>query len=88
MTRYKVLRKHETPKAPETVSVGGRVLGGYELVGEYDGNDAKGAVKAAILAMPADKQKAAASETFAATPAGSWREVSPKVETTTVVSFA
>lgn len=88
MTTYLVLRKHDTPKAIENGASSVRVLGGYELVGQFDAHDAKGAVKQAILAMTADEQKAAASETFAATPAASWREVSPKVETTTVVSFA
>ncbi len=87
MTKYNVFRKRDLLDQP----VGGPATStpnGYELIGEYDGHDAKSAVKAAILEMPADKQKAATSETFAATPSASWREVSPKVETTTVVSFA
>lgn len=88
MTTYVVFRKHTTPKVPENGSAGVRVIGGYERIGEYDGNDAKGAIKAAILAMnPADQAKAA-TETFGTSPAAYWREESPKVETTTVVSFA
>lgn len=88
MTKYVIFRKHNTPKTPENGSAGVRVIGGYERIGEHDGNDAKGAIKAAVLAMnPADQAKAA-TETFAAAPIAYWREESPKVETTTVVSFA
>jgi len=81
MTKYRVFKN-------VTELVSGVSSGEWSEIGDYTANDAKGAVKAAVLAMPADQQAKAGSETFAATPAGSWHEVSPKVDTTTVVSFA
>ena len=88
MTTYVIFRKHNTPKVPENGSAGVRVLGGYERVGECDGNTPKAAIKAAVLAMTPELQTKAGTETFGATPAGSWYEHSPNVTTETKVSFA
>jgi len=62
--------------------------GEWSEVGEYDGADHKAAVRAAIHAMPADRQAKASEETFGATPVSKWHEVSPNVTTETKVSFA
>jgi len=62
--------------------------GEWSEVGTYDGNTHEAAVRAAIHAMPADRQAKASEETFAATPVSKWHEVSPNVTTETKVSFA
>jgi hypothetical protein len=59
----------------------------WEELGEHEGNDGKGAISAAILAMPAADRELASTRTFAATPASSWQVHSPQVKTETKVTF-
>ena len=81
MTSYKIFRILKSAGSDGNLYT-------YEPIGLCGANDAKGAIKATVLAMPADQQAKAASETFAATPAAYWREESPQVDTKTTVSFA
>lgn len=80
MTLYRVLRKleHEDEKGTSTL---------WEEIDTYEAHDAQGAVSAAITASP-DPAKMAV-ETFGATPASSWKELTPAgVEVSTRVKFA
>jgi len=87
MSKYVILRKHDTPKTPENGAASVRVIGGYELLGEYEGANSQAAVRAAILAMPDDARAKASTETFAATPSSTWSLYAPKVDVKTTVSF-
>ena len=81
MTSYKIFRQTKTEGTDGTVYT-------YEPIGQYTANDAKGAIKAAVLGLPADLQAKAATELFAATPSAYWTEEAPKVDTITTVTFA
>lgn len=82
MTRYRVFRK------VTGIAVQLEESTVFVPVGEYEANDGKGAVRAAILAMPESQQAEAATQTFAACASSAWQELSPKVKVETTVSFA
>lgn len=88
MTKYKVLRKHDAPKTPENGSVSVRVLGGYEILGVFEAHTAKAAIQQAVLAMTDTQRNAADGATFAATPDGSWTEMTVGVAVETKVTVA
>lgn len=88
MTRYKVLRKHDAPKAETNGTSSVRVLGGYEIIGTYDAHTAKAAIQQAVLAMTDAQRKEADGATFAATPDGSWTELTVGVAVETKVTVA
>ena len=88
MTTYKVLRKHDAPKAPENGASTVRVLGGYEILGVFDAHTAKAAIQQAVLGMTDGQRKEADGARFAATPDGSWTELTVGVAVETKVTVA
>ena len=77
MTKYRVFK--EVPVEQDFA---------WQEIGDYDATDAKAAIRSAVLALPSDDLRIAGTETFAATPAASWRAVQPNVAIETKVTFA
>lgn len=76
MTKYQVWRRTSVAEGIPT----------FQLVGEYEANDPKSAVRAAVLKMPEEEQAKVSSTTFATCASSAWQELAPKVET--AVTFA
>lgn len=78
MTKYQVFKKVD-PDSPSEAFVS---------LGVFEAHDPQGAVSAAIVVNDA-LAKVASETTFAATPAGSWKELTPqRVDVETKVRFA
>ena len=86
MTSYKVTMKH----APEEINSAGKISTGalYEVLGVFDAHTAKAAIQQAVLAMTDTQRKDADGATFAATPHGSWTELTVGVAVETKVTVA
>ena len=78
MTKYRVLRKHEPEDTIDT----------YEVLGVFDAHTAKAAIQQAVLSMTDAQRKDADGATFAATPDGSWTELTVGVAVETKVTVA
>lgn len=90
MTKYRVLRKHDSTLVKDGVSATAPVSfsGGYETLGVFDAHTAKAAIQRAVLAMTETQRKEADGATFAATPDGSWTELTVGVAVETKVTVA
>ena len=89
MTKYQVFRKVESVVQPGGTPAERDITAtSFVPVGEFEGNDAKAAVKAAILAMPEKQRAEASTQTFAACASSSWQLLTPTVNVETTVSFA
>lgn len=78
MTKYRVMRKHEPE---DTIPV-------FEVLGTFDAHTAKSAIQQAVLGMSDAQRKDADGSTFAATPDGSWTELTVGVAVETKVTVA
>lgn len=78
MTRYMVFKRTSAREVTPT----------FQLVGTVDAHDAKGAIGAVVAEMSDEHKAAADGESFAATPAGSWKELNVLVSVETKVRIA
>lgn len=76
MTTYAVFLRHEFDQEADPQSA-------YEIVGQFEASDAKGAIRQAVEKMGAD----AHGRTFAAVPKRGWLETPVSVETKPVVKL-
>ncbi len=85
MTKYRVMKK----QAPDDPTVAGNGKSStYTVVGTFDAHTAKAAIRDAVTAMTDGQRKDADGATFAATPDGSWTELTVGVAVETKVTVA